>query len=158
MSGRIDARLQACGIVLPSPEPSAGRYAPFVRRGALVQLSGVAPSIGGRYQVVGKLGDTLTLEDGRRAAELCACNLLAALKEACSGDLDRVEGFLSVRGFVNAHPGFEPIPQVIDAASELILKVFGDDVGRHARTSVGCASLPGGVAVEIDALVVLATS
>jgi len=158
MTGRIEARLQACGVVLPSPEPSAGRYAPFVRRGALVQLAGVAPSIGGRYQVVGKLGETLSLEDGRRAAELCAHNLLAALKVACSGDLDRVEGFLSLRGYVNAHPGFEPIPRVIDAASEMILDVFGEDIGRHARTSIGCASLPSGVAVEIDALVMVGSS
>lgn len=119
-----------------------------------MQLAGTAPSENGRYVYVGQVGRDLTIEQGKAAARLCALNLLATLRDACAGDLDRVRRFLMVRGFVHADTQFEDVPAVINGASDLIISVFGSDIGRHARTSIGCATLPARVAVEIDALVV----
>jgi YjgF/chorismate_mutase-like, putative endoribonuclease len=102
---------------------------------------------------VGKVGRELDLVAGRRAARLCAINLFAALENACDGDLDRVRRFVMLRGFVNATEEFEDVPLVMNGASDLIVEVFGSAVGRHARTSIGCATLPGRVAVELDAVV-----
>jgi enamine deaminase RidA (YjgF/YER057c/UK114 family) len=155
MAGAIERRLAELNIALPVPPPPAANYAPFVREGNLVQLAGVAPSENGRYAVLGKLGRDLKLEDGRRAARLCALNALANLKAACDGDLDIVQRFIMVRGFVNASEDFEDTPLVMNGASDLIVEIFGSFVGTHARTSVGCATLPGRVAVEIDALVLI---
>ena len=155
MTGTVEHRMADLGLVLPPPPTPAANYVPFVRHGELVQLAGVAPSKDGRYVHVGKVGRDLTLEDGREAARLCALNLLANLRVACGGDLDRVRQVLMVRGFVNADEAFEQVPAVVDGASDLIAGVFGPEVGRHARTSIGCATMPGRVAVEIDALVVV---
>ena len=154
----FDRRLDELGLVLPQAPTPAANYLPFASAGGLIQLAGVAPSSNGAYAVVGKIGDDLDIEDGRRAASICALNLLAVLKLACEGDLDRVQRFVMLRGFVNATAEFERVPFVIDAASDLIISVFGPQVGSHARTSIGCATLPGRVAVELDALVLLRES
>lgn len=153
MSGRVAQRLMQLQLVLPPPPLPVANYVPYVRVGRLVQAAGVAPTQDGSYSIVGKVGRDLDLADGSRAARLCALNLLATLKSACDDDLDRVTRFVMVRGFVNAADDFEDIPLVINGASDLIVEVFGTDIGRHARTSIGCATLPGRVAVELDALV-----
>jgi enamine deaminase RidA (YjgF/YER057c/UK114 family) len=153
MSGRIAQRLIELQLVLPPPPAPVANYVPFVAEGHLVQIAGVAPTEAGSYAFVGKVGRELDLADGRRAARLCAINLLATLNSACNGDLDRVARFVMVRGFVNATEDFEDVPLVMNGASDLIVEVFGPEVGRHARTSIGCATLPSRVAVEIDALV-----
>ncbi len=155
MAAKIDLRLTELGIVLPpAPKPSAN-FLPYRQHKEIVQLSGVAPVENGSYAVVGKVGQDLSIEDGQRAAKICALNLMANLKEACQGDLDRVQYFISVRGFVNATEGFPHVPQVINGASDLIIEIFGSEIGRHARTSIGCATLPSRVAVEIDAIVII---
>jgi enamine deaminase RidA (YjgF/YER057c/UK114 family) len=157
MTGLVAQRLLDLQLTLPPPPLPVANYAPFVTDGHLVQISGVAPVEGGVYAVVGKVGKELDLAAGRRAARLCAINLLAALKNACEGDLDRVRRVVMLRGFVNAAEDFEDVPLVMNGASDLLVEVFGLEVGRHARTSIGCATLPGRVAVEIDALVSIST-
>jgi enamine deaminase RidA (YjgF/YER057c/UK114 family) len=155
MVGLVEQRLAELNVTLPRPPSPAANYLPFVRAGRLVQLAGVAPVKDGRYAVVGKLGRELDLDAGRRAARICALNAIASLNAACDGNLDRVAQFLMVRGFVNATEDFESVPAVINGASDLIIDIFGPAKGQHARTSIGCATLPGRVAVEIDALVLI---
>jgi enamine deaminase RidA (YjgF/YER057c/UK114 family) len=105
----IDQRLQELRVDLLSAPIPAGNYLPFARSGNLVQLAGIAPAISGAYEVVGKLGRELSLQDGQRAAYLCALNVLATLRVACGGDFSRVRRFLVVRGFVNADPEFRNV-------------------------------------------------
>lgn len=145
-------------VELPEPPTPSANYLPFVAAGNIVQVAGVAPKRNGRYAFQGKLGDTLGATEGYDAARLCGLNALALLKQACGGCLDRIERVVMLRGFVNAAPDFRAVPQVIDGASDLLIEVLGEGVGRHARTSVGCATLPAGVAVEIDVLVALAVT
>jgi len=155
MAGRVDQRLSALRLSLPAPPAPVANYLPFSREGQLVQIAGVAPVHDGAYAVVGKLGGDVSLKDGKKAAQLCALNLMSVIKQACGGDLDRVRRFLMVRGFVNATDDFEEVPAVMNGASDLIVEAFGPDVGSHARTSIGCATLPSRVAVELDALILI---
>jgi enamine deaminase RidA (YjgF/YER057c/UK114 family) len=151
MSGQVDERLKALGITLPAPAASVASYLPFVVTGSFVFISGQLPRALNGPEIRGKLGDALSLEDGRKAARLCALNVLAQLKAACEGDLDRVVRCVKLGGFVNAVPAFRDHPQVINGASDLIVEVFGE-AGRHARFAVGAPSLPLDAAVEIDAV------
>ena len=153
MGDRVAQRLRDLKLVLPSAPLPVANYVAYACVGPFLQVAGVAPIEAGSYAVVGKVGAELGVADGRRAAHLCALNLIATLKAACDNDLDRVRRIVMVRGFVNATEDFAQVPFVMDAASDLIVQVFGTDVGRHARTSIGCATLPSRVAVEIDALV-----
>jgi enamine deaminase RidA (YjgF/YER057c/UK114 family) len=114
MNGRVTQRLTELQLVLPPPPSPVANYVPYVREGRFVQVAGVAPIERGSYTVVGKVGRELGLPEGLRAARLCALNLLATLKSACAGDLDRVTRVLMVRGFVNATEDFEDVPLVID--------------------------------------------
>jgi len=155
MKGLINLRLAELGLELPSPPRPAANFRPFMRAGGFVQLAGVAPSEGGRYTAIGKVGRDIDLAEAKDAARLCALNLIANLQLACDGDLDRVLQFVMVRGFVNAVEEFEQVPAVINGASDLIVDVFGSEIGSHARTSIGCATLPSRVAVELDALVLV---
>ena len=150
MTGRIDARLQELGITLPTPPAPVASYVPFVIVGNVVHVSGqVSVDAGGGIK--GKLGDQIEVEEGQAAARLCAINLLAQVKAACGGDLDRVRRVVKLNGFVNVTPQFDPIPQVMNGCSDLMVSVFGD-AGRHARAAVGMANLPMGFAVEVDGL------
>jgi enamine deaminase RidA (YjgF/YER057c/UK114 family) len=151
MSGRIEKRLAEIGITIPSPGEAAGNYLPFVTTGNLVYLSGQVPVENGVRKFIGKVGSNLSVEEGQKAARLCALNLIARLKSACAGDLDRVVRCVKVLGFVNAAPDFGDHPKVINGASDFMVEVFGDS-GRHARSAVGMGSLPFGVAVEVEAI------
>ncbi len=151
MSGRIDARLKELGITLPAAATPAANYVPTVQSGKLVYIAGQIPLEGGQTKFVGKLGKDVSLEDGQKSARLCALNILAHLRNACGGDLDRVKRCVRVGGFVNCLPEFVDQPQVINGASDLLVAVFGD-AGKHARAAVGVASLPRGVSVEVDAI------
>ena len=148
MSGQIDARLTALGITLPEAPAPAANYLPYVLTGDLVFISGqISREAGGL--ITGCLGDTLDVDAGVAAARACALSLLAQLRAACGGDLDRVVRVVKLTGFVNSTAGFTDQPRVINGASDLFVAVLGD-AGRHARAAVGTASLPGGVAVEIE--------
>ena len=151
MSGRIDARLAELGIELPKPASPAANYVPTVRTGNLVYIAGQVPVVEGEFRFRGKLGDgqDFSVEEGQECARLVAINLLSQLKQACGGDLDRVVRAVKLNGFVNCSPDFEQQPHVINGASNLMIEVFGE-AGRHARSAVGVAGLPFGVAVEID--------
>lgn len=151
MAGKIDARLKELGIVLPQPVPPAANYAPWTRSGNLLFIAGQLPLQDGKDLHSGKLGGGVTIEQGRHAAKLCAINILAQVRAALNGDLDRVVRCLRLTGFVNAVPEFADHPQVVNGASDFMVEVFGD-AGRHARAAVGAASLPRSVCVEVDAI------
>jgi enamine deaminase RidA (YjgF/YER057c/UK114 family) len=143
----IAERLAELGIELPPVFPPAGNYLGCVIQDGLAYVGGHGP-ITGRDTIRGKVGATVTLEEGRRAARLTALSILATL-QAELGDLDRVERIVKVFGMVNVAPGFNQTPAVIDGCSDLLVEIFGD-AGRHTRSAVGMAELPFDIAVEIE--------
>jgi enamine deaminase RidA (YjgF/YER057c/UK114 family) len=151
MAGRIDARLKELGIELPEAAAPVANYVGYVISGNLVFVSGQVTLKDGKFLYIGKLGDTVSLEEGQAAARLCAVNIIAQLKAACGGDLDRVKRIVKLGGFVNSTPSFADQPKVINGASDLMVEVFGDK-GRHARAAVSAGALPLQVAVEVDAV------
>ena len=150
MAGRIETRLGELGLSLPDAPAPAANYVPFVRTGNLVVVSGQI-SIGPDGLVTGRLGEDMDVAAGQAAARLCALNLVAQLRAACGGDLDRVVRVVRLGGFVTSAPGFTDQPKVVNGASDLMVEIFGD-AGRHARAAVGVAALPLGVAVEVDGM------
>lgn len=149
----IEERLQELGIVLPKANPPAAVYYPGVQTGKLVFTAGQTPKIDGKLQYIGKLGQDLAVEAGQAAARLCILSCLAILKDA-AGSLDQVERIVKLTGFVNAAPTFTQHSQVIDGASQLLYDIFGG-AGSHARSAVGCASLPGNACCEIEMVAAL---
>jgi enamine deaminase RidA (YjgF/YER057c/UK114 family) len=147
----IAARLATMGIVLPTPMAPMANYVPFVRSGSLVVVSGQVPAQDGRIAFTGKLDAEVTLEHGQQAARLCMINVLAQLKVACDGDLDRVVRVIRLGGFVAAGPAFTQHAVVMNGASDLAVEVFGE-AGRHARSTIGVPSLPGDAAVEVEGM------
>jgi enamine deaminase RidA (YjgF/YER057c/UK114 family) len=150
MSGRIDAKLKELGIELPEPPKAMANYVPWVKSGNLIYISGQIPSVP-KGIVVGTVGKEIELRQAQKAAQVCAIHILAALKEACDGDLDRVVRCVKLTGYVNAVEGFGQHPEVLNGASNVMIKVFGD-AGKHARAAVGAGSLPRKIPVEIDAV------
>lgn len=150
MAGRIEAHLKAKGIELPDASTPAANYVPFTKVGDVVYVSGQVSQWNGERRFIGKLGAQFGVEEGRQAARLCALNLVAHARVAAGGDLDRVR-VLRLTGYVNSAPDFTSQPQVVNGASDTMVEIFGD-AGRHARSAVGVASLPGGVAVEVEAI------
>ncbi|HVV26744.1 MAG TPA: RidA family protein [Rhizomicrobium sp.] len=146
-----ESRLKKLGVTLPAPPVPVASYVPYTVSGNLVFISGQIPVLDGALKHVGKLGADMPLEEGQEAAQLCAINVLAQLKAACRGDLDRVSRCLKLGVFVNATPEYGQHPEVANGASDLIAAVFGES-GKHARAAVGVGSLPRGVAVEVDAI------
>lgn len=142
----IEARLSELDLTLPDAPPPVANYVPFVVTGQQVFISGQISR-----GVTGKLGADFDAEQGAEAAKICALSLIAQAKAACGGDLDRIARVVKLVGFVNSVPEFTDQPKVINGASDLMVAVFGD-AGRHARSAVSAASLPGGVAVEIEAV------
>lgn len=150
MSGKIDARLAELGITLPEASAPAANYVPFVRDGNTLYVSGQVP-VGPDGFIIGKLGDTFTVEQGAAAARVCGLYLLAQVKKACGGDLDQLDQVLKLTGFVNSTQDFGDQPKVVNGASDLMVEVLGD-TGRHSRSAVSAASLPFGVAVEVEGI------
>jgi enamine deaminase RidA (YjgF/YER057c/UK114 family) len=150
----VDDRLAALGVMLPAPGAPVANYVPFVRVGNLVHISGqVSRDADGG--VTGVVGEAVDFETAKRAARICGINLLAQMKAACDGDLDRVVRVVKLGGFVQAGPAFFDIPQVVNGCSDLMVEAFGDK-GRHARSAVGVYRLPLNFAVEVDAVVEIA--
>lgn len=150
MSHEIDERLAAQGIKLPSPAAPAANYVAFVVDGGLLTISGQLPMENGALAVKGKLGSGVSLEDGQRAARLCAINILAQA-QAALGDLGRIRRCVRLGGFVASAPDFVEQHKVVNGASDLIAGILGA-AGKHARAAVGVPSLPLDAAVEVDAL------
>ena len=150
MTGKIDARLAELGLTLPDAPAPAANYVPAVQSGNALYISGQI-SAGPEGMITGKLGDGLSVEDGAAAAKRCALALIAQARKACGGDLDRIARVVKLVGFVNSTADFTDQPKVINGASDLMVEVFGD-AGRHARSAVSAASLPFGVAVEVEAV------
>ena len=151
MTGAIETRLAELGIELPEAPAPAANYVPWVVTGKLVFIAGQIPFEGDALSHVGKLGEAFSVEDGRVCARIVAINILAQLKAACGGDLDRVRRCVKLGGFVNSTPDFTDQPRVINGASDLIVEIFGES-GKHARFAVSAPSLPFDAAVEIDAV------
>lgn len=147
---KIEAKLAMLGVTLPDAPAPAANYVPFVVDGNTVYVSGQI-SANSDGLITGKLGSDLTPEQGAAAAKFCAISLLAQLKAACDGDIDRLDRVVKLVGFVNSTPDFTDQPKVINGASDFMVEVLGDQ-GRHARSAVSAASLPLGVAVEIEAI------
>jgi enamine deaminase RidA (YjgF/YER057c/UK114 family) len=148
---KIEQRLAGLGIQLPSPPAPVASYVPYTISGNLVIVSGQIPIADSKPQFIGKLGADISLEDGKKAAQLCALNLIAQLKAACGGDLDRAKSCLRLGVFVNAIPDFTQHPEIANGASDFIVQAMGE-AGKHARAAVGAGSLPRGVAVEVEGL------
>lgn len=149
MTGRIDRRLAELGIELPEPSKPGANYVPFTRSGKQLFLTGQLAQWNGERRFIGKLGQQFGIEEGRQAARLSALNLLAHLRAALEGDLDRVSRCLRLAGYVNSLPSFIDQSKVMDGASDLFVDVFGE-AGRHARLAIGVAALPYDVAVEVE--------
>ena len=147
----IEKKLTAMEINLPTPAAPVANYVGFVKSGNMVFVSGQLPLDAGKLQFIGKVGKEVSEEDAKKAAKLCAINILAQMKVACDGNLDRVVRCVKLGIFVNGDVDFKGHPAVANGASDLIAEVFGD-AGKHARAAVGSGSLPFGVAVEVDAI------
>jgi enamine deaminase RidA (YjgF/YER057c/UK114 family) len=148
---RIAERLRHLAIELPQPSSPGANYVPFVRTGDLVFLTGQLSQWNGERRFIGKLGREFGVAEGQQAARLCALNLLAHLKAALDGDLDRVARCVRVAAFVNSTPDFVAQSQVVNGASDLFVDLFGE-AGRHSRMAVGVSALPYDVAVEVEAV------
>ncbi len=154
MAENTEQRLADLGIELPNPAAPAANYIPYTIAGNVLTISGQIPMGPNGPEFIGKLGDDADVETGQAAARLCAINILAQAKAAL-GSLDRVKQVVKIQGFVNSTPDFTDQPEVVNGASNLLVEVLGD-AGKHARAAVGMASLPRGVAVEVDAVIEIA--
>lgn len=152
--GAYDYRLTSLGITLPVPAKPVANYVAWVKTGSLVFISGQLPMRDGRLEHIGKVGQNLSIEEAIEAAQLCAINVIAQLRDACGDDLDRVKRIVKLTGFVNSAPDFHMQPAVVNGASDLIVSVFGE-IGKHARSAVACG-LPLNAAVEIEAIAEIA--
>ncbi|MCB2109455.1 MAG: RidA family protein [Defluviimonas sp.] len=150
MAGRIEARLKDLGLVLPDAPAPAANYVPFVQAGDLLFVSGQI-SQGPEGLIRGRLGDTMDVAEGAKAARRCGMSLLAQARAALGGDLDRIRRVVKLTGFVNSTADFTDQPKVINGCSDLMVELLGD-AGRHARAAVSAPALPLGVAVEIEAV------
>jgi enamine deaminase RidA (YjgF/YER057c/UK114 family) len=152
MMNTTAGRLAELGIELPPAAKPVANYIPWTRSGSLVFVSGQLPLRDGKVAASGLLGtSSISIEDANGGARLCGINLLAHVRDACRGNLDRVTAVLKLTGFVACSPDFVQHPQVINGASDLMVAVFGDK-GRHARAAVGVASLPLNAAVEVEGI------
>lgn len=152
----VEARINSLGINLPRNSAPVGNftYIPARRCGNLVFVSGQLPreKVGDKLElVIGKVGDSVSLESAKDAARLCGISVISVLADMI-GNLDKVKAVIKVDGFVNATESFTDHPLVINGCSDLFVDVFGKEIGSHSRTAVGCSSLPKGVPVEVAAI------
>lgn len=153
MAGDIEARLKELGIELPAAPIPVANYVPALQAGNLLFISGQIAKAADGTLVTGSVGRDLTVEEGQKAARLCALNILAQAKAAL-GSLDRIQQIVRLTGFVNSAAGFADHPKVINGASDLMVEVLGDK-GRHTRAAVGASGLPANTAVEVDAILLV---
>jgi enamine deaminase RidA (YjgF/YER057c/UK114 family) len=151
MANKVDARLSELGITIPDAPAPAANYVPFTTSGNLVFVAGQVPFVDGKLTKTGRVGEDASVEDGYEQARICAINLIAQVKVACGGDLDRVRRVVKLGGFVASASDFTGQPAVVNGASDLMVDVFGD-AGKHARFAVGANVLPLGCVVEIDGI------
>ena len=149
----VKEKLAALGLTLPTAAAPVAAYVPAIKTGNLVFTAGQLPVVDGKLVQEGKVGSDVTPEDAKKMAEICALNALAAISLVV--DIDQIEKIVRVGGFVNGAPGFVAIPAVINGASELLIKLFGNVNGKHARTAVGVAELPLNAPVEVEMVVQL---
>ena len=149
----IKEKLASIGLSLPVAAAPVAAYVPAVRSGNLVFTAGQLPTVNGKIVKEGKVGSEVSADEAKELAQVCALNALAAI--SLVADLDQIERVVRVGGFVNCAPGFTAIPGVVNGASELLIKIFGDVNGKHARTAVGVAELPLNAPVEIEMVVQL---
>jgi len=149
----IQSKLAELGLTLPVAAAPVAAYVPAVRTGNLVFTAGQLPLVDGKIPFVGKVGSDVTPEQAKDMAQICALNALAAI--SLVADIDQIERVVRVGGFVNGIPGFVAIPAVINGASELLIKLFGEVNGKHARTAIGVAELPLNAPVEVEMVVQL---
>ncbi len=148
---KIAEKLIQLAITLPSVTPPAANYVPYVKSGNLVFISGTLPLADGKFQGVGKVGEDISVEDAIATARCCGLNILSHLKNACDGDFERVVKCVKLGVFVNAVGTFTEHPKIANGVSDLMVEVFGRDIGAHARFAVGASGLPFGVSVEVEA-------
>ena len=149
----IKAKIESLGLTLPVAALPIAAYVPAVKTGNLVFVAGQLPLVDGKIVKEGKVGKEVTPEEAKEMAQVCALNALAAI--ALVADIDQIERIVRVGGFVNGIPGFFAIPPIINGASELFIKLFGEVNGKHARTAIGVAELPLNAPVEVEVLVQL---
>ena len=147
----LKAKIESLGLTLPVAALPVAAYVPAVKTGNLVFVAGQLPLVDGKIVKEGKVGKEVTPEEAKEMAQVCALNALAAI--ALVADIDQIEQIVRVGGFVNGIPGFFAIPPIINGASELFIKLFGEVNGKHARTAIGVAELPLNAPVEVEVLV-----
>ena len=147
----ITTKLQELGYDLPNAPAPAANYVPYVISGSHIYISGQVPFVDGKPAFIGRLGETISEEDGIKAAQVCALNILAQANAALGGEWGEIKRLIKLGGFVNCTPDFTNHPKIINGASDLMVTTMGK-AGQHTRFAVGATSLPFGVAVEIDAI------
>ena len=148
---KIENKIKELNIKLPDPKPPVGAYVATKIIGKLLYISGQISIDKNTKLITGKIGKDLNLEDGYKAAERCGLSIVAHVKNACDGDLDRIKTCVKLTGYVNSTDDFKDQPKIINGASDIIAKIF-DEKGEHTRAAVSVNSLPLGVAVEVDAI------
>ena len=148
----FEENIKKLGIDIPDMSAPLANYVPFKVSEGIVYVSGQGPVKNGELVYKGKVGEDISIDDGIKAAELCCINIIAALKKSINGNWNRLDNFLKLEGFVNCNNDFYDQPIIINGASDLLVKIFGDQ-GRHSRFAVGSNSLPMNISVEIDAII-----
>ena len=147
----FDENIKNLGLNIPDLPKALANYVPYKIIGKTIYISGQAPVQNGELIYKGKVGSAISIEEGVEAAKLCVINIIAALKTGLEGDWDKLDSFVKLTGFVNCQDNFTDQPKIINGASDMLVKIFGDQ-GRHARVAVGSNALPLDIAVEIDAI------
>lgn len=150
---KIEEKIKSLGIVLPQSSPPRAMYIPIKQTGNLLFISGQVPFVNGTLAYTGKVGETVNLEEAKLSARICIINMLGVLKDYL-GDLDSIHSIIKIQAFVNSKSGFDQQHIVINAASQLLFDLFGEN-GRHARTAIGTNQLPMDAPVEIEAIIEL---
>ena len=148
----FEKNIKDLGLEIPEPPSAVANYVPYKIADNLVFISGQAPSKNGQIIYSGKVGDKISDKEAILAAELCCLNIIAILKQSIAGDWDRLDNFIKIGGFVNCNPNYANQPIIINGASDLLVKIFGDK-GKHTRVAVGSIALPLNISVEIDAII-----